>query len=183
MVLAANIIGPGQLEVRAAMKWRQAVAAVLLVTLGLCITMAPAYASDEEARVLILNGIDPYLPAYLAIDGAMRASLAAQAAPRVVFFSEALDGQRFSLESMEPELLSLLEKKYRAVPIDREREVLSHVVKGRLNKQIAHDLGIVERTVKAHRKALITKLGVRSVAALTRLTQEAGLPIPPGDLP
>jgi FixJ family two-component response regulator len=65
----------------------------------------------------------------------------------------------------------------------REREVLGHVVKGRLNKQIAHDLGIVERTVKAHRKALMTKLGVRSVAALTRLTQEAGLPIPPGDLP
>ena len=65
----------------------------------------------------------------------------------------------------------------------REREVLGHVVRGRLNKQIAHDLGIVERTVKAHRKALMTKLGVRSVAALTRLTQEAGLPIPPGDLP
>ena len=60
----------------------------------------------------------------------------------------------------------------------REREVLGHVLRGRLNKQIAHDLGIGERTVKVHRKSLMTKLGVRSVAALTQLTQEAGLPMP-----
>jgi len=94
------------------------VAFVLRVALGMCVAAAPAYAGDEEARVLILNGIDPYLPAYLAIDGALRASLAEQGPPRVVFFSETLDGQRFALESMEPEVLALLEKKYRAVHID-----------------------------------------------------------------
>jgi len=58
---------------------------------------------------------------------------------------------------------------------DREREVLSHVVQGRLNKQIAGDLGIHERTVKLHRTAITTKLKVQSVAELTRLTQEAGI--------
>ena len=58
---------------------------------------------------------------------------------------------------------------------DREREVLAHVVQGRLNKQIAWDLGIHERTVKLHRTALTTKLKVQSVAELTRLTQEAGI--------
>lgn len=57
----------------------------------------------------------------------------------------------------------------------REREVLGHVVRGRLNKQIAGDLGIHERTVKLHRTAITTKLAVSSVAELTRLTQEAGL--------
>ena len=57
----------------------------------------------------------------------------------------------------------------------RELEVLSHVVRGRLNKQIAGDLGIHERTVKLHRTAITTKLGVQSVAELTRLTQEAGI--------
>lgn len=57
----------------------------------------------------------------------------------------------------------------------REREVLEHVLRGRLNKQIAGDLGIHERTVKLHRTALMIKLGVRSVAALTRLAQEAGV--------
>ena len=59
----------------------------------------------------------------------------------------------------------------------REREVLDHVLQGRLNKQIAGDLCIHERTVKVHRKSIMTKLGVRSVAALTRLTQEADLPM------
>jgi two-component system, LuxR family, response regulator FixJ len=58
---------------------------------------------------------------------------------------------------------------------DREREVLSHVVQGRLNKQIASDLGIHERTVKLHRTAITLKMKVQSVAELTRLTQEAGI--------
>jgi FixJ family two-component response regulator len=56
---------------------------------------------------------------------------------------------------------------------ERECEVLQHVVQGKLNKQIASDLGIHERTVKLHRTAITTKLGVPSVAELTRLTQEA----------
>jgi FixJ family two-component response regulator len=58
---------------------------------------------------------------------------------------------------------------------EREREVLSHVVQGQLNKQIAGDLGIHERTVKLHRTAITTKMKVQSVAELTRLTQEAGI--------
>jgi FixJ family two-component response regulator len=51
----------------------------------------------------------------------------------------------------------------------RELEVLKHVVRGRLNKQIASDLGIHERTVKLHRTAITTKLGVHSTAELTKL--------------
>ena len=58
---------------------------------------------------------------------------------------------------------------------DREREVLRHVVQGQLNKQIAADLGIHERTVKLHRTHITTKLKVHSVAELTRLVQEAGV--------
>jgi FixJ family two-component response regulator len=57
----------------------------------------------------------------------------------------------------------------------REREVLTLVVQGKLNKEIAADLGIHERTVKLHRTAITTKLDVRSVAQLTRLAQEAGI--------
>jgi len=58
---------------------------------------------------------------------------------------------------------------------ERELEVLGHVVSGQLNKQIAADLGINERTVKLHRTSITRKLAVQSVAELTRLTQEAGL--------
>jgi two-component system, LuxR family, response regulator FixJ len=57
---------------------------------------------------------------------------------------------------------------------DREREVLAHVVQGKLNKQIAAALDIHERTVKLHRTAITTKLGVHSVADLTKLWIEAG---------
>jgi len=57
----------------------------------------------------------------------------------------------------------------------RELAILRQVVEGRLNKQIAADLGINERTVKLHRTAITTKLQVRSVAELTRLAQAAGL--------
>lgn len=55
----------------------------------------------------------------------------------------------------------------------REREVLQHVVRGRLNKQIASDLSIAERTVKLHRTAITTKLQVRSTAELVQLVQQA----------
>jgi FixJ family two-component response regulator len=57
----------------------------------------------------------------------------------------------------------------------RELEVLQHVLQGKLNKQIADDLNINERTVKLHRTAITTKLGVPSVAELARLWIEAGL--------
>ncbi|MGC4017700.1 MAG: response regulator [Luteolibacter sp.] len=56
---------------------------------------------------------------------------------------------------------------------DREREVMSHVVRGLMNKEIAAELGIHERTVKLHRTAITSKLGLQSVAELTRLWLEA----------
>jgi FixJ family two-component response regulator len=53
----------------------------------------------------------------------------------------------------------------------REREVLDHVVSGKLNKQIAGDMGITEATVKMHRAHVMEKMKVQSVAELTRVTE------------
>lgn len=64
---------------------------------------------------------------------------------------------------------------------DREIEVLGHVVRGSMNKVIAADLGIHERTVKLHRTAITTKLGMHSVAELTRLWMEVHGPLPESD--
>lgn len=58
----------------------------------------------------------------------------------------------------------------------REREVLSFVIAGLLNKQIAGELGITEATVKVHRARLMEKLRVTSVAELVTLAQKAGIP-------
>jgi FixJ family two-component response regulator len=60
----------------------------------------------------------------------------------------------------------------------REREVLAQVITGRLNKQIAAHLGVVEKTIKFHRGKLMKKLGVRSVADLVRLAERAGVALP-----
>jgi FixJ family two-component response regulator len=57
----------------------------------------------------------------------------------------------------------------------REREVLEYVVTGKLNKQIAGDLGTVEQTVKVHRARVMEKMRVQSVAELVRLTQRCGI--------
>ena len=57
----------------------------------------------------------------------------------------------------------------------REREVLSHVVSGKRNWQIAADLGIVEKTIKVHRAHLMAKLEVQSLAELVKLAERAGV--------
>jgi FixJ family two-component response regulator len=57
----------------------------------------------------------------------------------------------------------------------REREVLTHVVAGQLNKQTAADLGTVEKTIKVHRARVMEKMKVDSVAELVRLAERAGI--------
>jgi PAS domain S-box-containing protein len=56
----------------------------------------------------------------------------------------------------------------------RQREVLVHIAAGKLNKQIAYELGLSERTVKMHRAAVFTALDVRTSADAIRLAVEAG---------
>ena len=57
----------------------------------------------------------------------------------------------------------------------REREILAYVISGRLNKQIADELNISEKTVKAHRGQVTEKLGIHSVAELVRFAEKAGI--------
>lgn len=57
----------------------------------------------------------------------------------------------------------------------RERDVLIGISAGETNKQIAARLGISHRTVETHRESLMDKLGIRTVAGLTKLAMEEGL--------
>jgi FixJ family two-component response regulator len=58
----------------------------------------------------------------------------------------------------------------------REREVLVQVSAGRLNKQIAADLGTVEKTIKVHRARIMEKMAVGSLADLVRVAERLRLP-------
>ena len=57
----------------------------------------------------------------------------------------------------------------------REREVFVHLISGQLNKQVASDLQITERTIKLHRASIFEKLEVTSMAEMARLAVELGI--------
>jgi len=61
----------------------------------------------------------------------------------------------------------------------REREVMTRVVSGRLNKQVGSDLGISEITVKAHRGQVMRKMHADSLADLVRMAAALDLPVGP----
>ncbi|WP_306325765.1 response regulator transcription factor [Bradyrhizobium japonicum] len=57
----------------------------------------------------------------------------------------------------------------------RERQVFELVIRGQINKQIASTLGTTERTIKAHRSHVMTKMQVRSLPELVSLSERAGI--------
>ncbi|MGE5319773.1 MAG: response regulator transcription factor [Hyphomicrobiaceae bacterium] len=61
---------------------------------------------------------------------------------------------------------------------DREREVLERVLQGRLNKQIAFEMGIAEKTVKAHRGQVMKKMGAATVVELVHQCDTVGIEFP-----
>jgi FixJ family two-component response regulator len=57
----------------------------------------------------------------------------------------------------------------------RERQVFERVVRGKINKQIAHQLGATERTIKAHRHRVMEKMKVQSLAELVSVAERLGI--------
>jgi len=75
--------------------------------------------------------------------------------------------ERLELEEIQTRVTSLT---------PREREVMTLVVRGLLNKQIAFELGTVEKTIKVHRARVMEKMKVESLAELVRLAEKANIP-------
>jgi FixJ family two-component response regulator len=67
-----------------------------------------------------------------------------------------------------------LQEKYNTLS-PREREVMLLVTNGKMNKQIAHDLGLSEITVKIHRRAAMHKMGARTLASFVKMAQALNL--------
>jgi FixJ family two-component response regulator len=85
---------------------------------------------------------------------------------RAIARHESTRGERHRIEEMRALVAALT---------PRERQVFSLVVRGRLNKQVAHELGATERTIKAHRHQVMEKMKVQSLAELVSIAERLGL--------
>jgi FixJ family two-component response regulator len=88
------------------------------------------------------------------------------AVERAIARHQVAHGQKVRLEQMSALVGSL-------TPC--EREVFDLVVRGRINKQIAHELGATERTIKAHRSRVMVKMQIQFVAELVSLAERLGV--------
>lgn len=70
--------------------------------------------------------------------------------------------------------LRSIQERY-AILTEREREVMALIVTGKLNKQVADELGTVEKTIKVHRARVFEKMQVQSLAELVPLAEKLGL--------
>jgi FixJ family two-component response regulator len=79
---------------------------------------------------------------------------------------------------LEHDELAVLQQRLASLT-PREREVLGHVVAGKMNKHIANDLGTGEQNIKVHRGRMMRKMAAKSTAALVRMAERLGI-LPPG---
>jgi len=122
---------------------------------------------------------------FLTGTGDIQTSVMAMKTGAVDFLTKPVDGARL-LRAIEQALLRDAEQRLRRAIRNeiekrlktltpREREVMAHVIRGRLNKQIAAELGTGDKTVKVHRARVMTKMGVRSVPELVHLVMRVGI--------
>jgi signal transduction histidine kinase len=94
----------------------------LVLALILCFAWADAVPAADTGgaarRVVILNATDPYLPAFLSLDSALRETIRAGRSVPTELFSETLDMHRFPPTQFDSELVTLLRKKYRDLKVD-----------------------------------------------------------------
>jgi len=146
-----------------------------------CIIMdlsMPGLSGLELQQALSRTG-DPRPVVFISGAASVPASVAAMKAGAVDFLTKPLDHDRLLgavRSAIEQDRASrdrrvnsaaLAERLTSLTP--REREVLERVVAGRLNKQIASELGTAEKTIKVHRARMMQKMQVDSVAELVRL--------------
>jgi signal transduction histidine kinase len=100
-----------------------AIVLAFVVAVGPSVVPSGAWAQPggdnrDTRRVVILNGTDPYLPAFIVVDGAMRDAIRAGRSAPVQLYAETLDMSRFPQALLERDTVQLLRKKYRGLNVD-----------------------------------------------------------------
>jgi DNA-binding NarL/FixJ family response regulator len=163
-VAVLDISMPGETGLQAAAKLRQALPHVRVLILSM-------YDNTEY----VLESVRAGAHGYLLKDGAAQELANAIRAVQngEAYFSPAVAAR------LSAAVRGDIEREQRRTNLDlltgREREVLAGIAKGLTNKEIASELGISHRTVETHRESLMRKLGIRTVAGLTKFSLEAGL--------
>lgn len=132
---------------------------------------------DFQAELATLNDLIPIV--FLTGHGDVPMAVRAIKAGAVEFLlkpfreQDLLDAVRVAIEKDEARrrdeaALAELKERFATLTV-REKEVLASVAQGRLNKQIAADLGLSEVTVKVHRGQVMRKMGAATLAELVRL--------------
>ncbi|WP_128927752.1 response regulator transcription factor [Bradyrhizobium guangxiense] len=94
-----------------------------------------------------------------------------EAIERALASQQTAHAQRSRLDAFRRHLATLTQ---------RERQGFDLIVRGRINKQIAHEIGTTERTVKAHRHQVMEKMQVHSLAELVSIAERLGMLDPDG---
>jgi len=166
-VAILDISMPGESGLKAALQLRQALPEVRVLILSM-------YDNTEY----VLESVRAGAHGYLLKDGAAQELAAA--------IRTVLDGEAYFSPAVAARLSAAvrgdIQREQQRTSLDlltgREREVLAGIARGLTNKEIAGELGISHRTVETHRESLMKKLGIRTVAGLTKFALETGLTSP-----
>jgi FixJ family two-component response regulator len=131
-----------------------------------------------EAQERLLVAATRWPIVFLTGHGDIRSSVKAMKAGAVDFLTKPVKSGELlaAVRAGVAQIREVAELRTRyALLTPREREVMRHVIAGRLNKVIAAELGTTEQTIKVHRSRGMEKLGIRSVAALVTTAQRLGV--------
>jgi FixJ family two-component response regulator len=144
----------------------------------------PGMSGIDLQRALVVSA-RPRPIIFLTGHGDIETSVQAMKMGAVDFLTKPIDDTRFFSAVDQAIGLDLAERLERTISetiqrrlqvlTRRERRVMELVIRGRINKQIAVELEIQEKTVKVHRGRVMKKMGVRSVATLVRHVARAGI--------
>jgi FixJ family two-component response regulator len=140
-----------------------------------------------ELQRSLLDSACPRPIVFLTGRSDIQTSVTAMKAGAVDFLTKPIDGERLIAavdralrcdeeRRQEYAIRSAIQRRFDKLT-SREKQVMDRIIRGRLNKVIAAELGIGEKTVKVHRARLMEKMGVRSVAELVPLAARIGVAI------
>ncbi len=150
LLLDVRMPGPSGLELEAALRRQNVMVPVIFLT-GYADVGSSVRAMKAGAVDFLEKSVEPAV-----LFAAIRSALAQDESRRAA--REAAERQRRRLDVLTPQ----------------QREVFEGIVAGKLNKQIAHELGISERSIKTRRAEVMAKLGADSVAELVRQAEQLG---------